>query len=673
MPYRNGTASGSAGLPVSARTRSIASREEISPAVAPCRTASKRYAASSRSGPSSSGAGGTGSWPARAVCGVASDSSTVTARSVRTRPGRPASRRSSSRSIRLAATTSPLRASAVARATVARTRSREPPGSRTAWASRGSPPDGWAAHSREPSWIRTVARRTGSIGSSRARRRNATAQRGRAGADLLGRRVEQHVHGPRLGHRGAVVQVPGHRTDRGALAHQLLGGGPVRLPAAPARPAAEHGVPQQRVGVPVQSVRVPAQQAEAGHRGEPAGDPVRVGLRHAGDGPRLGAAALVGAVPRVPVPPGPGAVPGGLRGAGGGRLVRLPALQHGQAAGDPRRGPARAGQPPRDDVRVGARVQRRAGVGQRGRRGLRPRRQVVQQGPQQQRVARPRAHAVRHPSGLGVRERGPHEVRGGAVAQRGEGVGVDEGGGQPVGQPVAGRVDVVLAALGDHEEHRQAVDEPGRLREPAARGRVGGVHVVDRDEQRAPSRVRLQQPPQQRALRPAVLGGGRAGRRGSWRKSASAPKSCRTTAQSAPPSSGTPRARSTRIPCPAACSAAALSSAVRPVPVAPRSRTSRTAPARARSPCAASRRRASSRSLRGSANGTGSSWAGRIVGGDGVATDTGPGLKDAEKGVRVPRRAYGNGLLRQNVELRCESVPRVWTRGGGSCSMRAEP
>ncbi|WPP31030.1 hypothetical protein [Streptomyces sp. CL7] len=52
-----------------------------------------------------------------------------------------------------------------------------------------------------------------------------------------------------------MVQVPGHHTDRGALAHQLLGGGPVRLPAAPARPAAEHGVPQQRVGVPVQSVR----------------------------------------------------------------------------------------------------------------------------------------------------------------------------------------------------------------------------------------------------------------------------------------------------------------------------------------------------------------------------------------------------------------------------------
>src|SRR5690606_41179479 len=62
---------------------------------------------------------------------------------------------------------------------------------------------------------------------------------------------------PRFAHRGPVVQVPGHGTDRGPFAHQLLGGGPVRLPAAPAGPAAQHGVPQQRVGVPVESVRVP--------------------------------------------------------------------------------------------------------------------------------------------------------------------------------------------------------------------------------------------------------------------------------------------------------------------------------------------------------------------------------------------------------------------------------
>ncbi|MDN3268197.1 zinc ribbon domain-containing protein [Streptomyces sp. MA15] len=94
------------------------------------------------------------------------------------------------------------------------------------------------------------------------------------GAGLLGRRVQQDVDGPRLGHRGAVQQVPGHHGDRGALPHQLLGGRAVRLPAPPAGPAAEHGVPQQRVGVPVRSARVPPQQAEPGHRGEPAGDPV---------------------------------------------------------------------------------------------------------------------------------------------------------------------------------------------------------------------------------------------------------------------------------------------------------------------------------------------------------------------------------------------------------------
>lgn len=171
---------------------------------------------------------------------------------------------------------------------------------------------------------------------------------------------------------------------------------------------------------------------------------------------------------------------------------------------------------------------------------------------QQQRVARAGPYAVVHPGvGRGVVEGRTDQLRRRVGAQWGQGVGTDQVGREAVGEAGPRRTDVVLRALGHHQQHRQAVDLPGGGGEPLPGVLVGAVHIVHGHQQRRVARVREQQPPQPGSRPAMVVDGGRRlrpapavlpqrvlvqgeqvehGREGGW-------------------GSGEQRARSTRMPC----------------------------------------------------------------------------------------------------------------------------
>lgn len=73
---------------------------------------------------------------------------------------------------------------------------------------------------------------------------------------------------------------------------------------------------------------------------------------------------------------------------------------------------------------------------------------------EEERDARPGAYAGFRPHLAGRRERLAYEGGGGLVAERGDGAGADQGGGQRLGEPRGPGFDVVLAAFGGDQQER---------------------------------------------------------------------------------------------------------------------------------------------------------------------------------------------------------------------------
>ncbi len=260
---------------------------------------------------------------------------------------------------------------------------------------------------------------------------------GPARAHRSGRGVQQHLRGPLRADRRRLQQVSGHRLGPVAAAVPQPGRRPVGGLPGRAGPAVQHRPVQQAVGeARLSAHRVPAQDAQPLHRGDPAGHPGGVGPGHRGEQfPGVVAVLQLGQRPGHGRGPGPGAV-----------------------------------EPPGDRGRVGARVEVGVAVRQRrrGRTGPGRRPQVVQQGPEQQRVARSGPHAAVHPGVADpVTAPGADQLLDGGPAQRGEGTGPHQRGRQGVGETGRGRRDVVLAALGRHQQHRQLVQPARDPGEPA--------------------------------------------------------------------------------------------------------------------------------------------------------------------------------------------------------------